>query len=117
MHGEEFFILIGGGIEEDPKVDIDHLIIPHEEGGRGEIGLVHIVLGGLGGGERQGLGGIHDGFMADIATHRKDGVVCGVVLLHKFLDGGLGDVGQIFTDAQDGLAHEVVSIRGVMHGF
>lgn len=117
MHGEEFFILISGRIEEDTKIDVDHLIISHEEGGRGEISLVTIVLRSLGGREHKGLGGIDHFFVVDIATDRKDGIVCGVVLLHKFLDGSLGDVGQVFTDAQDRLTHEVVSIRGVMHGF
>jgi len=117
VHGEEFFILVSGRIEEDTKIDVDHLIIPHEEGGRGEIGLFTIVLRRLGGRKRQGLGGIDHFLVVDIATDRKDGVVCGVVLLHKFLDGGLGDVGQVFTDSQDRLTHEVVSVRGVMHGF
>ena len=110
MHGEELFVLVRGRVEENTEVDIDHFVVTHEERGRREIGLVHIVLGGVGGGEREGGGRFHDFLVVDLPADGKHGVAGRVVLLHEILDGGLRNVGQVFTDAQDGLAHEVVSV-------
>lgn len=54
--------------------------------------------------------------MVDLAAHGKDSVVGGVVGLHKVLDHLLIDIGQVLADTLLGLAHEVVTVTGVVHG-
>lgn len=44
VHGEELLVLVGGGVEEHAEVHVNHFVVAHEEGGGGEVRLVHVVL-------------------------------------------------------------------------
>jgi hypothetical protein len=81
VHGEELGVFPSGGVEEEPEVGVDHLVVPHEEGGRGEVRLLGVLLFGSGFGELEALAGRDDVLVRRGPSHRDDGVVRRVVSL------------------------------------
>jgi hypothetical protein len=112
-----------GALKNTPKLQftwiiiVYHFVVSHEQGRRSEISFISVFLLSLGLVELESLAQLDYFLMVDISSHTDNCVVSGVVIVEKFFNLFLLDVGQNFTDSQSRLPQETVTVGSVVDRF